>query len=126
VGFVEVADHGAGGVCSDMVDIGGSQPGKFDCPGRSKIRPLADGVRCQDVKAVRGDTGGYQSAKNVGTACLGFAEYKTIAVLAEWAAGAGRIVVGGRQHDAHGSASGDRRRLDPGLDPRQIAMSASS
>ena len=43
------------------------------------------------------------------------AEDETVAVPVERAAGAGRVVVGGGQHDAHLGEPGDRHRFDPGL-----------
>ena len=45
----------------------------------------------------------------------GLAEDEAVAVAVERPAGAGRVVVGGRQHDAHLGERGDGHRLDLGL-----------
>ena len=112
----------------DVVDVGRGEVGELYCPRHRVPGALAVGIRRHHVEAVRGDAGPHQPGQDVGAARFGvllglddhqrpaFAEDETVAVLVERAAGAGRVVVGGRHHDAHRGECGDRHRLDPGLD----------
>ena len=122
-----VADAGAGGVRVDVVDVGGAEARELDGPRHRVPGLLTVGVGRHDVVAVRGDAGAHQPGEDVGAARLcvllglddhqraALAEHETVAVLVERAAGTGRIVVGGGQHDPHLGEPGDGHRLDLGL-----------
>ena len=126
----------AGGVRVDVVDVGRRQPGQLDRAGDGVTGPLAARVRLDDVVAVGRDGRAHQPGQDGGAARLGvflgldehqragLAEHHAVAIGVERAAGAGRIVVVGRQpaqveNAATGTAS---MRVST---PPQIAMSAS-
>ena len=106
----------------------GVQPGELDRPRHRVPGLFAVGVGRHDVVSVRGDARTHDAGEDVGAAGLGvllglddhqraaLTEHEPVAVPVERPAGAGRVVVGGGQHDSHLGEPRDRHRLDLGLD----------
>ena len=115
-------------MCVDVVDVSGLEARELDGARHRVPGLLTVGVGRHHVVPVRCDACAHQSRENVRAACLGvllglddqqrtaLAEHEAVAVPVERPTRAGRVIVGGGQHDSHLGESCDRHRFDPRLD----------
>jgi hypothetical protein len=126
-GLGEVTEVSSGGVGVDVVDVGRCQTGELNGASDGVACPLAVGVGLDDVEGVGRDSSPHEPGQDAGAARLGvllgldehqraaLAQHHAVAVFVERSAGAGRVVVVGRQH-AELCERSDRHGLDMGLD----------